>query len=152
MINMASKTIVQLIKYTESLSHREMMKWALRNVREVIDILKIDVIGDEQYRQMVIATNRFLTGFHNVAHMRTEALKMYELSRHEKNEVRMNLLRAYGNIIDTADIKDHALHATDYANKALRAAKMSEEEINNLIASQNTALESLARFIVSIDK
>lgn len=149
---MASKTIVQLIKYTESLSHREMMKWALRNVREVIDLLKIDVTNDEQYRQMVISTNRFLTGFNNVPRMRSEALKMYELSRHEKNEVRMNLLRAYGNVIDTADIKDHALHATDYANKALKASKMNEEEIDNLVASQNATLESLARFIVSIEK
>ncbi len=148
---MPSKTIVELIKYSESLSNREMMKWALRNVREVLDVLKINVTRDEQYRTMVVEANRFLTGFHKVSHMRHQALRMHEMARHEKDEVRLNLLRAYGHVIATAHVKEHALHATEYANKALRAAKISETEIDNFITCQNTSLEQLARFIVSID-
>lgn len=149
---MPSSTIVQLIKYTESLSNREMMKWALRNVREVLDVLNINVTNDEQYRLMVIETNRFLTGFHKVPHMRNQALKMHELARHENDPVRDNLLRAYGHIIATAHVKEHALHATEYANKALRAANKSEEDIEKIVDAQNNALESLARFIVSVDR
>lgn len=148
---MPSKTIVELIKYSESLSNREMMKWALRNVREVLDVLKISVKDDEQYRLMVLETNRFLTGFNTVSHMRNQALKIHELARHETDEVRINLLRAYGHVIATAHVKEHALQATEYANKALRAANICEEEINAIDAGQNAALEALARFIVSID-
>ncbi|MDD3207413.1 MAG: hypothetical protein PHD98_01805 [Bacilli bacterium] len=148
---MPSKTIVELLKYSDSLSNREMMKWALRNVREVIDILNFNVRNDDEYRLMVLETNRFLTGFHKVSHMRNQALKMHEIARHEKNEVRCNLLRAYGHVIATAHVKEHALHATEYANKALRAANIDSEEISKLVQKQNAALESLARFIVSID-
>ncbi len=149
---MPSSTIVQLIKYAESLSNREMMKWALRNVREVLDVLNINVTNDEQYRLMVIETNRYLTGFHKVSHMRNQALKMHELARHETDPIRINLLRAYGHILATAHVKEHALHATEYANKALIAAKRSDEEVACIVNAQNAALESLARFIVSVDK
>lgn len=149
---MPSNTIVQLIKYAESLSNREMMKWAMRNVREVLDVLSVNVTKDEQYRLMVIETNRYLTGFHKVSHMKNQALKMHELARHETDPVRINLLRAYGHILATAHVKEHALHATDYANKALIAANKSEDEIARIVEAQNAALESLARFIVSINK
>jgi len=149
--DMPSSAIVQSIKYTESLSNREMMKWALKNVREALDILQINVTNDESYRLMVVEANRFLTGFHKVSHMRNHALKMHELARHETDPVRLNLLRAYGHVIATAHVKEHALHATEYANKALKAAQKSDEEIATFVNAQNASLESLARFTVSID-
>jgi len=148
---MPSKTIIELLKYSDSLSNQEMMKWALRNVREVIDILNLNVRNDNEYRLMVLETNRFLTGFHKVSHMRNQALKMHEIARHEKNEVRCNLLRAYGHVIATAHVKEHALHATEYANKALKASNIDSEELTVLVHKQNAPLESLARFLVSVD-
>jgi HD superfamily phosphohydrolase YqeK len=83
--------------------------------------------------------------------MRTQALKMHEMARREPDEIRAHLLRAYGYVIATAHVKEHAIHATECANKALKAAKISDEEIEKIIANQNTALEELTRFTVSVD-
>ena len=148
---MPSKTIVELIKYSDALSNREMMKWALRNIRDVLDLLDPVFANDEHYHLMVIETNRFLMGSHSVSHMRNQALKMHEVARHEQDEIRLNLLRAYGHVIATAHVKEHALHASEHAIKALRAAKIEETTIEELIKKQNATLEALAQFIISID-
>lgn len=148
---MPSKSVVELLKFVDSLSNREMMKWALRSIREALDLLEPVLVKDKYYRQMVIETNHFLTGSLTVTHMRNEALRMHELARHEQDEVRLNLLRSYGHIIATAHVKEHALHAIEYAVKALRAAHIDETTIENFINNNNVALENLARFIISVD-
>lgn len=148
---MPSKSVVELIKFADSLSNREMMKWALRAVREALDLLDPVLVKDQHYRLMVIETNNFLSGLRTVTHMRNEALKMHELARHEQDEIRLNLLRSYGHVIATAHVKEHALHAIEYAVKALQAAHIDETTIEDFIKTNNTALEALARFIISVD-
>lgn len=148
---MATESVLDLLKCVESLSSREMMKWALRNLRETLDILNVDVESDEEYKTLVMDVTHFFTYEKRVGDMRASALKMHEAARASKDETRANLLRAYGHILATAHIREHALHATDSMLSALRCGGISEAEVCNIAIKQAADLETLARFSVSVD-
>ena len=70
----------------------------------------------------------------------------------EKDEAKANLLRAFGYTLTTSDIKQHALQASEYALKALLSVNVSAETVQKMANKQKADLETLACFIVAVDK
>ncbi|MBC1936515.1 hypothetical protein HCA69_09075 [Listeria grandensis] len=115
----------QIATLAETADHRTLAIWAANCAEHVLSIFEEKYPSDKRPRQAIEASRAWIRGDINVGAARDAAFAAHAAARDATDDlVACHIARATGHAAATAHVATHAVHAAEYAAKALPSERV----------------------------